>query len=181
MPDSYACSTPIWVHCLSSIHVFAIAYLFIWYCYVLCYLFNLLWRGWVIGSSFFTSGFFFGLGIALTWAFSYLLQSLSPLTSSLWVNWYSYHTTTLFLPWYLLTWIHWASFGLPCIIHSLSLRYPAFLLGQFSYHLGLPWPILFLWASLACFILLGILDLFQSLVLGHMWFMLGTYVNILCN
>ena len=153
MPDSYACSTPIWVHCLSSIHVFAIAYWFIWYCYVFCYLFNLLWRGWVIGSSFFTSGFFFGLGIALTWAFSYLLQSLSPLTSSLWVNWYSYHTTTLFLPWYLLTWIHWASFG-PAMYYS----FPQFTLPSISTRSVL----ISSWASLAHSIPLGILGLFHS-------------------
>ena len=47
--------------------------------------------------------------------------------------------------------------SLPCIIFSLSLRYLVFLLGLFSYHLGLPQPILFLWTSLACFIPWGIL------------------------
>ena len=35
--------------------------------------FNSLWHGWVIGSSFFASRFFFGLGIAWVWAFSSLI------------------------------------------------------------------------------------------------------------
>ena len=43
--------------------------------------------------------------------------------------------------------------SLPCIISSLSLHYPVFLLGQFPHHLGLFRPILFLWSSLAHFIL----------------------------
>ena len=32
------------------------------------------------------------------WAFSSLIQPMSPFTSSLWANWYSYHATALFLP-----------------------------------------------------------------------------------
>ena len=40
---------------------------------------------------------------------------------------------------------------------SLSLHYPVFLLGQFSYHLRLPRPILFLWASSTRFIPFGLL------------------------
>ena len=51
--------------------------------------FNSLWRGWVIGSSFFVSRFFFGLGIAWVWVFSSLIQPLSPFTFGLWANWYS--------------------------------------------------------------------------------------------
>ena len=52
-----------------------------------------------------------------------------------------------------------------CIIPSLSLCCPVFLLGQFPYHLGLPWPILFLWTSSACFIPLGILSPSYSFLL----------------
>ena len=48
---------------------------------------------------------------------------------------------------------------------SLSLHYPVFLLGQFSYHLGLPRPILFLWASSARFIPLGFLGPSHSFLL----------------
>ena len=46
--------------------------------------------------------------------------------------------------------------------HSLLLSScsPVLLLGLFSYYFGLPWPILFLWASSACFIILGILNPF---------------------
>ena len=67
---SCACSTPIWVICLFSVHAFAITCGFVWYCCVFYCLFNLLWHGWVIGSSFFASHFFFGLGIAWMWAFA---------------------------------------------------------------------------------------------------------------
>ena len=52
---SCACSTPIWVLCLFSVHAFAIACGFVWYCCMFYCLFNLLWHGWVIGSSFFAS------------------------------------------------------------------------------------------------------------------------------
>ena len=61
---AYVCSTPIWVHCFFGVHTFAIAYGFVWSCYMFCRLFNSLWRGWVIESSFFATRFFFGLGIA---------------------------------------------------------------------------------------------------------------------
>ena len=48
---------------------------------------------------------------------------------------------------------------------SLSLHYQVFLLGQFSYHLGLPRPILFLWASSARFIPFGLLGPSHSFLL----------------
>ena len=80
VPKPYAYSTPIWVHYLSGVHTFVIAYGFVWSCCVFYCSFNSLWRGWVTGSSLFASRFFFGLGIAWVWAFSPLIQPLSPFT-----------------------------------------------------------------------------------------------------
>ena len=163
-----------WIHCLSSAHAFAIACGFVWSCCVFCCFFNFLWRGWVIGSSFLASRFFFGLDIA--W---------------MWVDWYSYYTTALFLPWYRLT-FHLLGFLWAChissyIIRSLSFRCPVFLLGQFLYHLRLPRPILFLWASLAhlilscslhsCGLLLNILGFLDPITISFTFGFIGLRTN----
>ena len=112
---------PMPVHCFSSIHAFAVACRFVWFCYVFCCLFDSLLRGWVIGSSFFAFRFFFRLGITWVWAFSFLIQPLSPFTSGSWASWYSCHATTLFLPWYHLTLFAGLPLVLPCQFHVLFL------------------------------------------------------------
>ena len=86
VPEPCSCSTPIWVHCLPGVLTFAVTCGFVWSCYGFCCLFNSLWREWVIGFSFSTSHFFFGLGIAWVWAFSSLIQPLSPFTFDLLAN-----------------------------------------------------------------------------------------------
>ena len=48
VPEPCVCSTHMWVHGLSVIHAFAIAYESVWSCYAfLLLIFNLLWHGWV--------------------------------------------------------------------------------------------------------------------------------------
>ena len=145
--------TSIWVHCFSGVHVFVIAYRFVWLCCMLWYLFN------SYGMNEFLdlhslSHFFFRLSIAWVWAFSSLIQPMSPFIPCSWVGWCSCHATALFLLWY-----HLPLFTLlllldlrakmlamlvSYIIPSFSLYCPVFLLGQFIQHLKLPRPILFL-------------------------------------
>ena len=94
-----------WVQSLFAIHTFAMAWGFVWSLLpVLPFILNLLWHGWVIGSSFFVSCFLPGLGFAWAWAFS---SSIMPL-SSLWVSWHICHVDPLFLPCYHLTCACWA-------------------------------------------------------------------------
>ena len=48
VPESCACSTPMWVHGFSVVHAFAIAYESLWSrCVFLLLIFNLLGHGWV--------------------------------------------------------------------------------------------------------------------------------------
>ena len=74
---------------------------------------------------------------------------MSPLTSSLWVEWYSCHGTTLFQPWYRLTWIRW----LPSVYITQYFYWvnSHIILGFLNpfYSFGHPRPVSFLSASLA--------------------------------
>ena len=78
---------------------------------------------------------------------------MSPLTSSLWVEWYSCHGTTLFQPWYRLTWIRW----LPSVYITQYFYWvnSHIILGFLDpfYSFGHPRPVSFLSASLAHLIL----------------------------
>ena len=81
--EPYACSTSMWVKGLSAVHAFAMDWGLVWTLLpVLPLILNLLWRGWVTGSSFFVSCFLPGLGFAWTWAFPSSIQPLS----SLWIG-----------------------------------------------------------------------------------------------
>ena len=86
VPESCACSTPIWVQCLSGVHAFAIANGFVWHCCMFCCFFNLLWREWVIGFS--SSHIVSSLGWVLLGCRPLLLsiRPLSLFTLGLWVD-----------------------------------------------------------------------------------------------
>ena len=106
-----------------------------------------MWHRWILGSSFFASRFFFGIGIAWVWAFSSLIWPLSPFTSCLWVSWYSYYATALFLLWcylplfivpLLCLWVEVPAMPVLCVILSYIAQYSCWVS---SYNiLGFPDP-----------------------------------------
>ena len=120
---------------------------------ILLLIFNSLWRGWVIGSSLFAYCFFFGLVITWAWAFSSLIQPLSPFTSGLWANWYSCHAIALLLPWYRLTCASWTSFELAMYYSFSQFTLPSISVGS---------VLVSSWAFSAHFILLDIPILLHS-------------------
>ena len=86
VPKPCACFTPMWVHGLSAVNVFAITCGFVWSrCTFYC-LFLTLYDVDESRSSFFASRFFFGMSLAWVWALSSSINPLSPFTSDLWVN-----------------------------------------------------------------------------------------------
>jgi len=90
----------------------------------------------------------------LSVGFLFFNLPMSPFIPYLWAGWCSYHVTTFFLLWYhlhLFTLLLFLGLRVEVlamlvsyIIPSFCLYCPAFLLGQFIQHLGLPRPILFL-------------------------------------
>ena len=118
VPEPCGCSTSMCVHGLPAVHAFAMTWGLFWFLlHVLLLIFDLLWRGWVIGLSFFISCFFPWLGLAWVWTFP---SSIQPLPS-LWVGWHFCHATPLFLPCYYLTCACWASFG--PVVHFPSAQF----------------------------------------------------------
>ena len=129
---------------------------------VLLLVFDLLWNGWVSELSFFMSYFFFGLGLAWSWAFPSSIHSLP----SLQVGWHHSHAIPLFLPCYFLTLYLLGLFWACCMLSFYSIPVAQhYSLGLYSYCFGLPWPILFFWASSVRFISLGVPGPFQSFIL----------------